>query len=370
MANLPLDADVDISVDLSPTALTRNGFNIGMILAKTDVISTDTRVQSFSSLTEILEAGFAITDPAYLGAQMYFNQQDNLGASISELYIGAVGADETYVEALTACRNANNEWYAFACCDGLEDADNTALADAVESLESPTIFFLNSNTAAIQSGTEGNLFLTLQAKNYDRTIMTWHENNYASCGVMGYAMGANTGLANSAYTLKFKTITGLTASTMTSQQVKNIENANGNVYVTRAAAQYEQGVCASGTWADEIINLDKMVNDMQLGVYDILYGASKIPQTEAGQSDIAGAINDACETARKIGFLATGKWRRSAILNLAKGDTVPNGYLVQWEPVDDQTDADRDARKAQPFYVCLTLAGAVHSVVIQVKVSR
>lgn len=362
--------DVDITVDLSPKALPRNGFNIGMIMGKTTVISTTDRIKAYSSTDEMLQDGFAVTDNLYKAAVAYYNQDDNLGASLSQVYIGAVGADEDYATALADCRAKSSEWYGFTTADSITDANLEKIADAVESMDA-TLFFLTSTTDEVKNGTEGNLFQTLKSKSYRRTIPTSHTDFLASCYLLGYAMGANTGLINSAYTLKFKQLVGLLPTDeLTTTQVNNIEGNNGNIYITRARAQYEQGTCCDGTWADEMINLDKLVNDCQLNIYDLLYSLPKEPQTEAGQSDIAGVIGQACAQALRVGFLATGKWRRASILDLSKGDVVPNGYLIQWEPVDDQSDADRDARKAQPFYVCLTLAGAIHSVVVKIMVSR
>lgn len=51
-------------------------------------------------------------------------------------------------------------------------------------------------------------------------------------------------------------------------------------------------------------------------------------------------------------------------------DTLPGGYLIQSEPIDSQSQADRDARKAPPIYVSLKLAGAIHHVTISVDVNR
>ena len=376
--SLALKKDVDVIVNLSPRALPRDGFNIGMILGRTDVITTEVRVKAYSEPNEMLEDGFALTDPLYLGAVEYFKQQDNLGASLSQIYIGAVGAsseseeptDEDYVTALIDCRNKSSEWYGFTTCEELTDDQIEALADATEALDA-TMYMGITNSANAKLGTEDNIIAKLNAKKYDRTIITWNENPLFGCGLMGYAMGANTGLINSAYSLKYKQITGQVASKLGTQEVNNIEKFYGNCYVKRADAQYEQGTCVSGTWFDEMINLDKLVNDIQLNVYDLLYSLPKEPQTEAGHADIAGVIGQACEQARKIGFIGEGlKWRRASILDLSKGDVLPTGYLIQWEDVNEQADADRDARKSQPFYVCITLAGAIHSVVIQVNVSR
>lgn len=376
--SLSLKKDVDVTVNLSPRALPRNGFNIGMILGRTGVITTETRIKAYSSPDEMIEDGFALSDPLYLGAVEYFKQQDNLGASLSQLYIGAIGlsseteepADEDIVTALLDCRKKSSDWYGFTTCTDITDQQLEALADATESLEA-TVFFGITKSTDVTEGTEGNIVNKINAKNYDRTIITWHENALFGCGLLGYAMGANTGLINSAYSLKFKQIVGQVASNLSTDAVNNIERYYGNCYVTRAKAQYEQGTCASGTWFDEIINLDKLVNDIQLNVYDLLYSLPKEPQTEGGHADIAGVIGQACEQARKIGFIGENlKWRRTSILNLSKGDVLPNGYLIQWEDVNEQADADRDARKSQPFYVCINLAGAIHSVVIQVNVSR
>lgn len=373
--------DVDVIVNLSPRALPRNGFNIGLIIGKTDVIDADTRIKGYSSPEEMLEDGFALTDPLYLGAVEYFAQNGNLGASLSTLYIGAVtttseeGVEpvtyEDYDDVLVDCRAKNSDWYGFTTCEEMDDADCIALARETESFETPTVYMCVTSALTSKAGEEGSLLDVLYQTKYDRTIATWHENALFGCGLLGYAMGANTGLINSAYSLKFKQITGMEASDLNTTNVTNIENLYGNCYVRRADAQYEQGTCSSGTWFDEIINLDKLCNDIQLNVYDLLYSLPKEPQTEAGHADIAGVISQACEQARKIGFLGEGlKWRRPSVLALSKGDVLPNGYLIQWEDVNEQTDADRDARKSQPFYVCVNLAGAIHSVVIQVNVSR
>jgi hypothetical protein len=377
-SSLSLKKDVDVIVNLSPRALPRNGFNIGAIIGKTEIITTTQRVKAYGEADEMLEDGFALTDPLYLGAVEYFKQQDNLGASLSELYIIAVGkktvegqqVDETYVEALNDARAKASEWYGFTNCEDLTDAELEAVADASELLDA-TVFLGVTHSSTAKTDNASNVIKKICDKNYKRSIVTWHENQYFGCGLLGYAMGANTGLINSAYTLKYKQIIGQVASALTTDDVNVIEKYYGNCYVTRAKAQYEQGTCANGTWFDEIINLDKLVNDIQLNVYDLLYSVPKEPQTEAGHNDIAGVISQACEQARKIGFIGENlKWRRTSILALQKGDVLPTGYLIQWEDVNEQSDADRDARKSQPFYVCINLAGAIHSVVIQVNVSR
>jgi len=95
---------------------------------------------------------------------------------------------------------------------------------------------------------------------------------------MGYAMGQNTGLANSAYTLKFKQEIGVDTEDLDTSQITNIEGDNGNVYLSYSNYYtiFEPGVMANGQFFDEVINLDMLVNNIQLSVMDLLYANPKI----------------------------------------------------------------------------------------------
>jgi len=375
MTTLPLKRDVDVIINLSPKSLPRNGFNTGLIIGDSGVIQSPARVVGpFADLPEIVDAGFDTTDPEYLAAASYFAQDGNLGASLSGVYIGRWDANstnpETITEALQACRAADPNWYGVFVC-GLTDVEIAEATSTVETLTPSSCHFYNTSTSSLLAGTENNMFDTLKKANYKATIGFYHENAYFAAGVMGLAMGLNTGLVKSAYVIKFKQIVGMLPSDLSTPQVTNIEKYNGNVYVKTARAQVEQGTMCNGNWFDEKINLDKLANDIQLNIYDAIYAVPKEPQTDGGQNDLVAAVNQANDQALKIGFLAkNGKWRKSDILNLKKGDILPSGYLVQYESVDLQSDADRDARKAQPLYDCVALAGGIQSAVIQINVSR
>jgi hypothetical protein len=245
------------------------------------------------------------------------------------------------------------------------------VAAATQSLDPASRFIAVTDDTEVRDGTEGNVYEELKLASYYRTLPVWHEDvNVFGAALLGYISGAMSDLAGSAYTLKFKQIIGELPSNLTSGQANLIEGNNGNVYVQRAKPQFEQGTNSDGSWFDEWLYIDKLVNDIQMGVYDVLYNAPKEPQTEGGQNDISSAIAQACDKQVLTGFLAPGKWRRKGILKLNRDDFVPAGYLIQWSPVDEQADADRAARKAQPFYVALVLAGAIHSVLVQLNVSR
>lgn len=295
------------------------------------------------------------------------------GESVGEVIYRAGEDGELPLEAVQAARTANNEWYAFGSAISLDETDIEDIADYIESTTNsyPSTYFANTSDSTVFNSSS-SLFSVLKNKKYSRTIGTASSQPYTHIGIMGYAMGQTKDTANSSYTLGLKGIPGTLADNLTSTQVANVENNNGNVYINRGSYydMYEKGKVFSGAWYDEIIQLDKLCNNIQLDITDLLYSNPKIPQTNAGMARILATLETRCQEAVKIGFAAPGQWNGSEILNLQTGDYLATGYLIQSESFESQSQADRDARKAPYIYIALKLAGAIQSVVIQVDVNR
>lgn len=388
MSNLKLDDIVKVIVNLSPKSAVRKGFNVALIIGDSDVIPIEKRVVVYSGLEEMTEAGFTEDMPEYQAAQLYFSAEKKP----SRLAVGRrykvlensqeleeveeteeENKTETILQALQACRAKNTDWYAVSYC-GATKQEILDIAGYVETAYPSCVQFFTTEDSDTIEGVEGNIFEILKQKSYRRSIGQYSRTPYAVVSIMGYAMGANTATINSAYTLKFKTEVGVIPDDLTSQQVTNLVKNNGNYYVSRgsddAYNMFENGVMADGTWFDEILNLDMLANNMQMSIMDLLKRRPKIPQTEAGVLSIKLAIKSDLDKAVRIGFIAPGVWNGPDILELSQGDTMPEGYMILSEPISEQSQADRDARMAPPIYTPLKLAGAVHSVVLQIDVNR
>jgi hypothetical protein len=289
------------------------------------------------------------------------------GCTINIVTVGM----ESCSSAVTACRMKNTEWYAVSCL-GATKADILEVAAYVETAAPTSVQFYTTADADVPTNGDGNIKAALKALGYSKTIGQYSTTPYAIVSIMGYAMRNNTGLANSCYTLKFKKEPGVVVESLDATQVLNIENNNGNLYINRGYYydMFEQGVMANGQFFDEIINLDMLANRIQLNIMDKLYKAPKIAQTEQGVTQLISACNEACDRSVTQGFLAPGKWTGQPVLNLNTGDTLQSGYLVQAEAINDQDEADREARKSPPIYVSIKEAGAMHSATIGVYVSR
>ncbi len=279
---------------------------------------------------------------------------------------------ESPLMAVQACRMANTDWYT-CMVNGTIKADHIAIAAYIQTATPSSTYFYTTSDSDIPTNTAGNVLAILSASKYGRVLGLYStQTTNAVAALLGVAMGLNTGLDNSAYTLKFQQLVGVLPEPLTQTQATNIEINYGNVYVnyTGGYTICEQGTMANGQFFDEVINLDMLSNNIQLNVMDELISNPKIPLTDAGVTQLMRAVNDACEQALNIGFIAPGTWTGNQILNLKNGDPVTKGYVTQSPPVSTLTPVQRTARQSPPIYVAITEAGAVHSVTIGVYVQR
>lgn len=380
--DLNLSNIVDVAVYVSPILPPRSTFNHGLIIGSSTigatphpVIPTSERVREYTRANDMLDDGFSIASPEYLAAVQYFSQSPTPRV----LWVGCQdvtkSTPETALDAWIACREVNRDWYAGMVC-GVTDDQSLLIAEVTEAMHPSTTYFYatdDPNTLTPIGSTPTDIGAIIKGLNYSRSFGNYATNkDNSAAGDLGLAMGLNTGLANSAYTMKFKTVVGVTTENLTQTQVNYIESRNLNVYVAYAGGYHilEQGVMGNGQFFDEIINIDMLANNIQLNVMDLLISNPKIPLTDAGVTQIMRAINNACDQAVTIGFLSTGIWQGAQVLNLKYGDPVPGGYVTQAPSVSTLTPQQRNARQSPPIYVAITEAGAVHSVLIGVYVQR
>jgi hypothetical protein len=306
------------------------------------------------------------------------------GATVS---ITAIG--ETPLQALTACRLAQPAWYcASIVSPTVDDADHFACTAFAQSASPAMQYVYGTQSATALSGATGNIFSLIKAANYSRGHGAYSttqggaapSNVYIAAAVQGVAMGLNTGLANSNFTLAGKTLSGIVTEPLTTNQIRvfagiPIEGTtgnNGNVYgnFANSYSLYEQGVNGNGTWFDQILGLDMLAADGQISIANLLATLPSIPQTDGGQTLVINAASGACARSASRGFLAGGTWTGPTILGLTPGTSLPNGYTVLSAPFSTQSPADRQARKGMPVYIAVILAGSQQSFVIGINVQQ
>lgn len=300
----------------------------------------------------------------------------------AQVNITAVG--DTALQAVQFCRAANGFWYACGVTSAVT-ADHEAIASFVQSITPPSTYFYTTSDANVPTGGSGNVFAYMKANSFQRVIGIYSttqsglapNNIYSWAAMMGVAMGLNTGLANSYFTLFGKTLVGVTPEPLSQTQANTIagfngaNGNNGNIYVNYGAfTLLTQGMVGDGQFFDEILGLDMLTAQIQFGVMDLLTELNSVPMTDAGQTQLIHAVNQACQASVLQGFIAPGVWTGIQIIDLAPGDAVTAGYLAQSYPYSTQLASARAARQAMPIYLAIIEAGAVQSILIGVTVQR
>jgi len=360
MATLSMNDIVRIIINLSPRATVRKAFNLALIIGESDVISVDDRINEFSSVSDMESAGFSSDSDEYKAARIFFAAN----SSPTRLLVGRWdSSNEDLEDAVKICRERNSEWYVLLpLVEG--DTRISNLSEWVETATPSTVMACVTDDLSVVGGFKGLL--------RKRTICVVSEQQFTHVAVMGYAMGMQTNLRNSAYTLFGKALPGIETDDWTTTEIKEIQSVNGNYYVNRGNTynMFEQGVMCDGTWFDERINLDKLANDLQLALMDVFTSSPKVPQTDGGIERLRIAMIDPLQNMVTTGFIAPGVWTGPNVMALNTGDMLSAGYLIQNESIAEQSAEQRDNRIAPPFYIAIKLAGATHSVIVQVNVNR
>lgn len=362
---------VQVTVEVSPASAVASTFNVGLIVGPSTVIPTATRTVAYSGTSDMTQNGWTGTEPEYKAAEIYFAQSPRPGSVVIGRQDMTITPAETPLEAVTASRGSNTDWYGVYVC-GAAETDIEAVAQYIESVTQASTYFYDTSDAAITAGTTPNVMSTLQGDKYQRSIGIFSTTEYGGAALLGLAMGLNTGLANSAFTLDYKTLVSVTPEVLTTAEYNNITGYNGNVY-TQFGASYDlftKGTMADGTPFDQVLNLDVITAEIQTAAINALTNSPKIPQTSSGVQTLVTAITAPCKDARTRGIVAPGTWTAAPVLTLKTGATLPTGYLILADSIANQSQADRTARKSPPIYVCLKMAGAIQNVVIGVIVNQ
>lgn len=295
------------------------------------------------------------------------------------LLVDLTTVGETPLYAIQQCRDASPNWY-LVCALAAEDADHVAIATYAQAATPQLVYFYTTSSDSALNGTTGNVFSLIKAQLLSRAFGIYSTtqqglaplNLYSQAAAMGVAMGRNTGLAGSYFTMDLKTLVGITPEPLTLTQIGTINGNFGNVYLSYANSYQilQNGTVGSGQFFDEILNLDMVASDMQFSVMNLFTSVGAVPQTDAGQSSIINVVNQACARAVARGFISPGTWTGQTILQLTAGDPLPSGYRSQSAAFNTQSVSDRAARKSMPIYVAIILSGAIQSVTIGVFVQQ
>ncbi|EKS5942861.1 DUF3383 domain-containing protein [Salmonella enterica] len=377
---LPVSNVVNVDVIIGPRAATGRNFGSLLILGTSTVIPVKERLRLYSSKEDI-GSDFGVDSPEYEAATVYFSQSPRpkevyVGRWAKTLATGEAGAAEKLMDAVNAVMGYTS-WYGLGIADkeDIADGDWLKVAAAVEaSGVSRILAITTSDPATVDATSTGDLAYKLKAAKYGRTFVQYSSSSkYAALSAFGRAFTVNFNGSNTTITLKFKQEPGITYETLTTDQAAALDAKNCNVFVyyQNDTAILQQGVMSGGDFFDERHGLDWLQNYVQTNLYNLLYtSTTKVPQTDAGVTRLLSNVEQSMDQSVTNGLVAAGVWNGGPIGQLDSGDTLTKGYYVYAQPLSEQAQADREARKAPVIQVACKLAGAVHFADVQINVVR
>jgi hypothetical protein len=293
----------------------------------------------------------------------------------SGAYIVPGQALETAVAAVTLFDNNYGQlWYALTVL-GAVDADHQLIAPYIEAANNKHLYGISTQESGVLSSVSTtDIAYILKQLAYRRTTIQYSSSNvYSVCSLLGRILTVDYTGNSTVITLMYKQEPGIVPETLNTTQIGVLESKNANVFVAynNNTAIIEQGVVCSGDFLDIITGTDWLALSIQTSIYNLLYSnTTKIPQTDAGNQLITTTIESVCSQAVRNGLLAPGVWGAGGFGALSQGDFLPKGFYVFVAPVATQNASDRAARKSVPFQVAAKLAGAIHTVNVQINVNR
>lgn len=281
---------------------------------------------------------------------------------------------ESLVEAVTALLDST-AWYMAFVSGEYETEDAIAAAGLIEAASpSRVIAFTSMDTAELDPQDTDTLGAQLNALGYNHTLVMYSSTNAsAAASLLGRMSTVNFEGSNTTITLKFKQCPGVVAENLLSSQANALRAKNVNVFAAydNDTSILQEGVMSGGWFIDERHGLDWLQNRVQTDLWNLLYtSTTKIGQDEVGSTQLVNCVNASLEQGVTNGLIGPGVWNGSPIGALNQGDTLATGYYVYIQPMDEQSQSDREARKAPPIQAAIKLRGAIHFVDVAITVNR
>lgn len=266
----------------------------------------------------------------------------------------------------------------FASTHFVDPANNTdilAVAAYIEGVAPNHLFGVSCSAGGNPDSTSTtDIAYLLHAAGYNQSFASYNSAGlYTAASIFGRFLTTNFNANNSMITLMFKNEPGVTAELLTTQQADALKAKCCNVFVAydNSTAIIEYGAVSSGLYIDEVYGVSWLKFRIQIDLYNALFlSSTKIPQTDAGNAQLATVIEASCAAGVNNGLVGAGTWTQGGFGQLKTGDYLPNGFYVYTPPIALQSAPDRAARKSVAFQVAAKLAGAIHEVDLTLNINR
>ena len=384
---LSLSNVINVTLVPSPTGL-KEFKTANLLLYSTEVpivnFGTD-KFRLYYSATNVAN-DFGVNSLTYKMALGVFSQAPNILSNSGVLIIGLKEGNESQVEAFNRLKGLtlfcgwmttdtiSNDLAAIDLSESSGASVEVASLSAAVNAENNKIQFVVSN---ISSDVE-YIFKDIKDMSFSKTRCLFYGGTETEAKIMmaSYASRAMSTIfegSRTTQTMHLKTLTGVLPDPIMNETLFGKCKENGvDSYVSIEGVPCVFSNGANGFF-DEVFNEIWFVNAIQVAGFNALKKTgTKITQTEEGMTTLKSYYASVCGRAVTNGFIAPGEWTLPDTFGnpeTFKANISKLGYYIYSLPVAQQSQADREERKAPLVQIAIKAAGAIHSSNITININ-
>jgi hypothetical protein len=249
--------------------------------------------------------------------------------------------------------------------DNPTDAESTALATWAKAND--VIFYDVFDSAANLEKDVTNVVWSIKLSGDENYRMSYRKdgNRKQAVAIMSRLHTVNFNNENSAITLNLKELSGIVAEAYTQDEINKAKKVGLDLYTTFGDLP-KLLVSGANGFADNVYNFIAIKNFIQIDLFNLLGSTgTKLAQIDADVSKIIDTAEKTLSLFKKAKVIGIGTWTSPDTfgdVEVFHRNIEANGYYVYAQPLSDQAQSDREARKSPAIQIAFKNAGAIHSV--------
>lgn len=322
-------------------------------------------VDKYASLSEVVDAGWQEDSDIYKAVRAAFTQEPKtefIYIAVREEAMnpdaggsGMEGEEDKTAEAVGDIKNLEKYadtvkrmigmagWYGLILV-GAEKSDYDEVANLIESAEKLFMFSTDKKESP------------LSRSDYLRSIAFYSESQeeFGHVAWMARCFSFTPGSESWAY----KTLAGITPSSLTSREMRSLDEININYYITCASKNISKnGKAVGGEWIDVIRFRDWLKNQMQIKIFELFVKNPKIPFLDSGITLVENQMHEVLKSGQTVGGIADTEFDDN--------DEPVYGYRVTVPRAASLSSTQRKKRILPGCKFTARLAGAIHVAELQ-----
>ncbi len=355
---------VNISVANPPAGLQDYRINnLALFTKEAPAVEIDTDFVIYLDPAAV-EADWGANSETYAQAVAIFSQTPNILDGGGRLIVVPMESGDTLTTTLAAI--SQQVFFGAAIYGGYAPLDAELLAAAQAFQAAKKMLFVSANSAATLDG--GGLFNQIQAANLSYARMLLYtigatQARLFAAAYAGRALCVEFEGSNTMLTMHMKDLIGIVPDTGITQTIlESCKTIGADVYcyIGPLPKVFSTG---GNTFFDQVYGTLWLVFALQVSVFNAIATTfTKIPQTEPGMAILRNAVTSVLQRAVTNGFAAPGAWNSPQLFgdpNALRENVLLYGWYVYNQPVNQQSQTQREERIAPLIQAALKLAGAV-----------